>query len=115
MARTKEDVIKSVTAYASVLDKLFDNLQVRLYGSYHKGLQTDHSDIDVAVISDDFRFIDYFVSLKLLQRLKIDIDLDIEPISLTPEEFKNPEVGSIQYSIATVSYTHLTLPTKRIV
>jgi predicted nucleotidyltransferase len=100
MARKKEDVIKSVEAYAKVLNKLFDNLQVRLYGSYHLGSQKDQSDIDVAVISDDFKFIDYFVSLKLLQRLKIGIDLSIEPISLTPEEFNNPEIGSIQYSIA---------------
>ena len=75
-------------------------MEIRLFGSYHHNTATRHSDIDLAVISSDFVDIDYLLSLKLLNRLKIKIDVDIEPIALVPEELKNPELGSIASAIS---------------
>ncbi|MBF0363519.1 MAG: nucleotidyltransferase domain-containing protein [Oligoflexia bacterium] len=34
----------------------FDDIEVRLFGSYHKGTATEWSDIDLAVIAPDFMY-----------------------------------------------------------
>ncbi|MBF0312025.1 MAG: nucleotidyltransferase domain-containing protein [Oligoflexia bacterium] len=94
--------------YGKVLERIFDDVEIRLYGSYHRNAATKDSDIDLAVISPDFRDMNYLLSLKILNRLKLGVDLDIEPISLTPEEFQNPLIGSIAYSVAKDSETVFT-------
>lgn len=100
MARERNEVINSAIRYGELLSTLFDDVEVRLYGSYHHNTANQHSDIDLAVISSDFADMDYLLSLKLLNRLKINIDVDIEPISLTPEELQNPLLGSIAAVVA---------------
>lgn len=103
MERTKKEIIKSVLEYAKVVDRIFENVEVRLYGSYHNNTAGPQSDIDVAVISDDFKDMDYLLSLKILNRLRLGLDLDIEPISMTFDEFINPQIGSIACSVAASS------------
>jgi predicted nucleotidyltransferase len=100
MARSRSEVISSAQKYGELLSTLFDDVEVRLFGSYHHNNANQHSDIDLAVISSDFADMDYMLSLKLLNRLKVNIDVEIEPISLTPEEFQHPELGSIASVIA---------------
>jgi predicted nucleotidyltransferase len=95
MARSKEDVIKSAVKFGEEVARLFDNVEVYLYGSYYKGTAKNESDIDLAVVSTDFVDMGYIVSLKILNKLRIPIDLDIEPIALLPEEISSPMLGSI--------------------
>ncbi|MBF0363530.1 MAG: nucleotidyltransferase domain-containing protein [Oligoflexia bacterium] len=100
MVKTKDEIKKISADYAKLVASIFHNVEVRLFGSYHKGQPNEWSDIDLAIISPDFAKMDYILSLQILQRLKVTINDSIEPISLTREEFQNPELGSIAWEIA---------------
>jgi predicted nucleotidyltransferase len=98
--RTKNEIIKIAEEYGKVLDELFDGVELRLFGSYHKNKQTINSDIDIAVISNDFENIEYLTSLKLLNRLKLKVDRSIEPISMTKKDIEQADIGSIEYEVS---------------
>ena len=71
-------------------------LSVYLFGSYVHGKANDDSDIDVAVISEDFSG-DVIEDGVLLMRCRRNVDLRIEPHPFRPEEFTpdNPWVAEI--------------------
>ncbi len=100
MVREKDEVLRVCREYGRVLEQVFENFEVRLYGSYHKGNPTKHSDIDVAIICDEFKGIDYILSLQILNRLKLNVDSYIEPISMCFEELAKPLPGSIEAQVA---------------
>ncbi len=68
-----------------------------LYGSYAKGAARADSDIDIAVISDDFSG-NRFEDRKLVRKAYWDIDWHIEAIPFRPERFRdeNPLVWEIK-------------------
>jgi predicted nucleotidyltransferase len=107
MARTKNALTPSevhslIQKYGREVELVFSKVEIRLFGSYFEKRATQDSDIDVAVISCDFLGIDTYVAMKILNRLrrKVPEAVLIEAIPLTPEEFKNPDVGSIAFEIA---------------
>ncbi len=100
MVRTQAEVREIATIFGRKLSELFDDVEIRLFGSYYRNEAKDGSDIDLAVISSDFCDMDYILSLKILNRIKNSIAVDIEPISLTPEELSVPQIGSISSYIA---------------
>jgi len=77
----KETVVSIVEQYASVLRKEFSPTAIVLYGSYVNGTPHKDSDIDVAVIFDNFTGNRLKISSRLWHLTK-DISLDIEPILL---------------------------------
>lgn len=92
MARTRipKKVAKAIQEYIEVLQK--DQItidQVWLFGSYAKGTQNQWSDIDVCIVSPEFRN-----PLKATQYLwskrPHDIGLTIEPIGFTKKDFQQP-------------------------
>jgi predicted nucleotidyltransferase len=100
MVRTKADVIQACIKYGKVLETVFSGFELRLYGSYHEGNPTVHSHIDVAVVCNEFKDIEYTLSLQILNRLKVDVDTYIAPISLDYDEFHHPLPGSIAAQVA---------------
>lgn len=70
--------------------------KVYLFGSYANGNQDEHSDIDLAIVSDSFSG-NRFRDRELLMRLRRQVDLRIEPHPFLPEEFTsdNPETVEI--------------------
>ena len=66
------------------IDKLY------LFGSYAKGGAQDDSDIDIAIISRDFKG-DRFIDRRLIVPLRRGIDRRIEPIPYRPEDFKESD------------------------
>ena len=82
-----------------VLEAKKDNItisQAVLFGSYAKGTNHEYSDIDVAVVSDDFIGIRIHDNIKLINAaLKASIDLETHPYR--PEDFNesNPFVKEI--------------------
>jgi len=68
-----------------------------LYGSQAKGTATDWSDIDLAVVSQDFSA-DRFQERLALMRLAAQIDVRIEPHPFTPQDFNanDPLVSEIR-------------------
>src|SRR5574341_420952 len=71
-------------------------LQAFVFGSYAKGQQSEWSDIDLALISDQFEG-DMFNDRRKLSPFGIKIDTDIETHPFRPEDFTpdNPFVEEI--------------------
>lgn len=70
--------------------------KIYLYGSYAKGNFSIHSDIDLAIVSDDLSG-DIIDDQVLLMKLGREIDSRIEPHPFLPDEFTptNPFVHTI--------------------
>lgn len=83
-AMDQQSAIAAVEKYAVLVRKHFPVLKVILVGSYARGDQRVHSDIDVAVVVEKLEG-DFLTSAALAQRLIRDIDLSIEPILLVDE------------------------------
>ncbi|WP_313163232.1 nucleotidyltransferase domain-containing protein [Sedimentibacter sp.] len=77
----KETVVKLAERYALEVVKMLNPQAVVLFGSYAKGTAKADSDIDIAVILNDFTG-DYLEIYKQLYRLRRDISADIEPVLL---------------------------------
>lgn len=88
----------------NIINKFIDNAiknnielhSVYLFGSFAKGTNHKWSDIDLAVISDDFEGIRFYDRLKLA-KTKIETSSSIETHTYRKEDFTldNPFVGEI--------------------
>jgi len=89
MDKVSDRLIEIINRF--VEESLKENIrisQVVLFGSHAKGTNNEFSDIDIAVVSEDFEGIRLFDNLKLGKpRVKTDIDLETHPYR--PEEFNN--------------------------
>ncbi|MFQ5822813.1 MAG: nucleotidyltransferase domain-containing protein [bacterium] len=70
-----------------------------MYGSYVNGQASEHSDIDIAVISPFFRGQGIRERQEFLGMAFDDIYDPIEPLGYTPEEYENPESGTMLHEI----------------
>ena len=97
MAKIPNSLIKKIKLFVEELEK--EKLQVKqvyLFGSYARNQAHEWSDIDLAVVSDDFtgsRLIDYDRFAKAI----LAVDRSIEPIPYKSVDFTrdNPFVGEI--------------------
>jgi len=60
-----------------------------LYGSYARGDYREGSDIDLILISEDFRNRDYWSRIDILSEAIYDAFAPIEVVGFTPEEWDN--------------------------
>lgn len=98
MSRTKAK--KIVRNYAKALKKAhFPFHAIYLFGSHVKGTPHSWSDIDVAVVSDQFKK-DFDKYRWLLWQIRMDIDKRIEPHGFTVDDFDNDE-DPMAYEIKT--------------
>ena len=91
--KIKELIIKFVE------EALKDNIQISeaiLFGSYANGTNNEWSDIDLAVVSNDFEGVSFYDCQKLTDAM-LRTSIDIEPHPYRPEEFTtdNPFVKEI--------------------
>ena len=86
MASVPDAVTESVRQFLKALGKQRRVQAAYLYGSQVKGVATEWSDIDLAVISPDFSQ-DLFQERLGLLRLAAQVDDRIEPRPFTPEDF----------------------------
>jgi hypothetical protein len=89
------------------LNQFLQNLQptiqvdkVIIYGSYLEGNATEDSDIDVYVISDDFKGLDEDQRLDILYAARRSIEPDVHPWGVTKEEFNKAS------RLTTLGYAH---------
>lgn len=68
--------------------------KILLFGSYAKGSQKAHSDLDLLVISEDFKGMDLWERLSLLGRARIGIEKPMEILGLTEEEYQLEKEGT---------------------
>ena len=62
-----------------------------LYGSYAKGRPKPYSDIDLVIISPDLARFAPLRRQELLAQLTMNIDVPLEVIGYTPQEFKKSD------------------------
>lgn len=89
----KEQAIKLAQRYKAAVAERLPLKAVYLYGSFSKGTYTAESDIDIAVVVEQFND-DYFADTPLLWKLKRNISNLIEPVLLV-EDKSNPLYSDI--------------------
>ncbi len=94
----KKAAVNIARKYISYLPKEMTVKNAYLFGSYAKGNQSDHSDIDVAVIVDNSGDI-FDIQIQLL-RIRRKVDLRIEPHPIREQDFSplNPLADEILQS-----------------
>jgi len=95
-------VMNTVKQYADVVTKALAPSAIVLYGSYAKGNAHEGSDIDVAVIFNNFTG-DWLKTSSKLWHLTEEISFDIEPILLDSKQDKSGFVQNI-YKTGQVIY-----------
>jgi predicted nucleotidyltransferase len=88
MALPKDQVDKIITGFISRLVTEIPVDEVILFGSYAHGNPKEHSDIDLAVISDWFRDKTRIESMQYLSRMAAGYNTLIEAIPFTAEEYR---------------------------
>ena len=91
--RRVEDIVKE---YGKLLKEKIDIKHIYLYGSYAKGTNSPDSDIDIAVVGDDFSG-DPIEDTLMLMKIRRKIDNRIEPRPFKTSDFNssNPFVREI--------------------
>lgn len=92
----KTDAINIAKKYASKIESNFNLKSIYLFGSFAKGNQNNDSDIDIAVILDDY---DNLIKTQLnLMKLRRDIDSRIEPHPIREIDYNefNPLANEIK-------------------
>lgn len=92
---------KKVTEAIKRLEYALEGLRIKtkkiiIFGSYAKGRARKHSDIDVVVISDDFKEMNLFQRLETigLALAKAKTMEPIEALGYTEEEYNSEEEGT---------------------
>ena len=91
----KADAVNIAQRYAGAVKANYNYIKIILFGSYAKGNYNDDSDIDIAVIFEDYSNV---IDMQLeLMRLRRKIDSRIEPHPFRESEFEmsNPIVNEI--------------------
>ena len=105
MAQIPDKIIEIVKKF--ILEASKDNINISkavLFGSFAKGTNHEYSDIDIAVVSEDFEGSSFYDNKKLTKAM-LRTSIDIETHTYRPEEFTedNPFVKEIlEYGIQIV-------------
>jgi predicted nucleotidyltransferase len=73
-------------------------LKVILYGSYASDSNREGSDIDIVVISDDFKYKSYWERIDILSDVIYEIFAPIEAIALTQDEWDNEDSFVVDFA-----------------
>ncbi len=88
--KINKEIADIVDKYIAIVTENYNVVAIILFGSYAKGTQTEDSDIDIAIITDDIKTdkFDEEVKLTLLRR---KIDNRIEPHIISINDYENDE------------------------
>ena len=93
---SQSDINNLVNKFVDLVANEFPIKSVYLFGSYAKGEAREYSDIDLAVVSDNFEGSRFFDKEKLNKYiLKTSIDLEIHPFRTVDFTEDNPFVKEI--------------------
>lgn len=94
-----KEVLKSINEFIKEIKKHYNVEAIILFGSYAKGTNNDESDIDIAVITDDFE--DIYDCMADLMGMTWDIDARIEPHPISKEDYEKVATPLVQEVINT--------------
>ena len=89
-------IMESIKKYIEKVSRYYKIEAIILFGSYAKGTENEDSDIDIAIISSDFK--DVIEDGAKLIGLTWKIDTRIEPHPITIEDYKkntNPFIKEV--------------------
>lgn len=89
MAKAEADIKRIVEDFVRHLPPSIRVQKVVLYGSHARGNPHEWSDIDIAVISDDFKGLPPFKRAEVLAMAHLKSDPALAPIAYTLEEYHN--------------------------
>lgn len=95
----KKAVLKIISDFGKALES--ENVkpqQIILFGSYAVGKQREDSDIDLIVVSDDFKDKNYWQRIDILSSAVYKVFKPIEAIAMTQEEWKNSNSPITDYA-----------------
>lgn len=81
------EIMESIEKYIKKISQYYKIETIILFGSYAKGTENEDSDIDIAIISDDFN--DIIEDGAKLIGLTWKIDTKIEPHPITKKDYEN--------------------------
>jgi len=90
----REAALENAVAYAEEVRKHFSPVSIIMYGSFANGTATTESDIDIAIVFDDYSG-DWLKDSAFLWGLTINISTRIEPILLDRTKDLSGFVGNI--------------------
>lgn len=101
MAKTiiSREIMKSIEKYIEKISQYYKIEAIILFGSYAKGTENEDSDIDIAVISSDFKNI--IQDGADLIGFTWKIDTRIEPHPIRTEDYENIATPFVQEVINT--------------
>jgi predicted nucleotidyltransferase len=99
MVKTKIEIEKIVQDFIAILKGVFFINEVYLFGSSARKSAHEHSDIDIAIVSKDFQYMNEFIAQKILAKLSRKVNATIESLAITPEDLANAPLGTIEYTI----------------
>ncbi len=88
MAKTAVDIKRIVEDYVSRLLPEVRVAKVLLFGSHAHGMADEWSDIDIAVISNDFKKMKPLERFEFLARRRLGCDPSLEPLPFTLDEYE---------------------------
>ncbi len=94
-----EEIMESIKKYIKKISKYYRIEAIILFGSYAKGIENEESDIDIAVISSDFK--DIIDDGAKLIGLTWKIDTRIEPHPISIEDYQKVSTPFIKEVIDT--------------
>ena len=87
MAQVPNNILKSLNEYIGILNKNgVKVIEAVLFGSYANGSYNELSDIDIAIVSDQFEGI-RFNDRNRIRKYKFEVNPDIEPLPFTKKNF----------------------------
>ena len=83
----KQEIMETIKKYIEKISKYYNIEAIILFGSYAKGNENEDSDIDIAIISSDFK--DIIDDGAKLIGLTWKIDTRIEPHPILTKDYEN--------------------------
>ena len=99
MGLSKDRLDKIIRGFVAKLENEISVEEVILFGSYANGKPKEHSDIDLAVISDWFRHKTHIENMQYLSRVSANYNSLIEALPFTAEEYRNLDKRTFLASI----------------
>ena len=82
-----KDVLNTIKQYIKEIKKQYNVTEIILFGSYAKGTENENSDIDIAIVSEDFE--DIYDCMAELMGMTWDIDARIEPHPIKKKDYED--------------------------
>jgi len=83
----KEKIQKNLKLFTKRVRNRFHPQKVLLFGSFARGQAGSYSDVDIIVVADTFKTVQFNKRLDILYPLIQDLSIDFHVFAYTPQEF----------------------------